>query len=365
MKIYEVTKRIENALPIRVAADEDNVGLIAGNYDADCSGLFVTYEMDSEAIDRAVQLNANVIVTYHSPIYKPIKKITHSNDSPNYLLYALNNSLSVYCVHTALDICREGINFDFGKRMGLQKMKFLTPLSDRMYKISVFVPAEYVSKVRNAMSASGAGLIGDYINCSFESRGKGTFLPTGSAHPFIGNVGTLEETEEVKLEMIVDRSFLHSVLSAMLSNHPYEEVAYDVYPLINSSPNYGFGVVGEMEEELDMLTFLSRLKEVLDVKQLTYSAHPNRSIRKVAFCAGSGMSFYGDALKSGADIYITGDVRYHDFRQSLDSRMIVVDATHSGTEKYVPELLTNLMVKIFKPDLPVLSHRQKRVSIFV
>ncbi|MGC8652711.1 MAG: Nif3-like dinuclear metal center hexameric protein [Candidatus Kryptoniota bacterium] len=365
MKVYEVINRIENSLPIRVVEDEDNVGLIAGSYNIECTGLFVTYELNYEAIERAVQSNANLVVTYHTPIYKPTKKLTSSDDSANYLLYALNKSLNVYSVHTAIDISREGINFDFGRRLGLKKMKFLSPLTNRMYKISVFVPSTHVSGVRDAMSAAGAGVIGDYVNCSFESKGKGTFLATGSAHPFVGVVGVPEETDEVKLEMIVDRSLLHSVLSAMVSSHPYEEVAYDVYPLANPSPNYGFGVFGELDKELDLISFLSEIKEIFDLKHLVYSAHPGRTIKKVAFCAGSGMSFYRDALKSGADIYITGDVRYHDFRQSLESKMILVDATHYGTEKYVPELLSNLMLKIFGPDLPVTSHRQERVCIFV
>ncbi len=365
MKVYEVINKIEESLPIGVVAGEDNVGLVAGNYNAECTGIFVAYELNREVVDDAFKSNANLIVTYHTPIYKPIRKITGPGDSHEYILYALNKSLNIYSVHTALDVSREGINFDFGKRIGLQKMKFITPLPDRMYKISVFVPLDHVYRVRDAMSGAGAGVIGNYINCSFESRGKGTFLATESAHPFIGSVGIPEETEEVKLEMIVDKSFLNSVLSAMISSHPYEEVAYDIYPLVNPSPNYGFGVVGEMNEQLDLTSFLSKLKEVLGVKHLVCSAHANKPVNRVAFCAGSGMSFYRDALKSGADIYITGDVKYHDFRQSLESKMTLVDATHSGTENYVIELMMNLMLKIFESDLPVMTRRQENVFIFV
>ena len=348
MNLEEVVKKIKERLPIELVADQDNVGLIVGDYDEECGTMIVAYELGNGVVEEARKAGSNLVVTYHTPLFRPMKSFTSSKSKPDPLFQAARSGLNVFAVHTGLDVSRDGLNFDLASRLGLTGLTALSPLANTLYKIVVFVPEDHLEKVRAAMARSGAGMIGNYTECSFSAEGKGSFLPGEGSSPYVGSPGKLERTTESRLEMVVDKPLTGRVIEAMMKAHPYEEVAYDVYPLVNESVNYGFGAVGSLEEPLPMRKFLERVKNLLELPSLRISHLPDAPVRKVALCAGSGVRFYRDAVRNGADIFITGDVKHHDFREARSAHTILVDATHSGTEKFAAEVLHGILKQTFE-----------------
>lgn len=353
MNLEEVVKKIKERLPVELVADQDNVGLIVGDYDDECGTMLVAYELDNGVVEEARKAGSNLVVTYHTPLFRPTKSFTSSKSRPDPLFQAARSGLNVFAVHTGLDVTREGLNFDLASRLGLTEVRTLSPLSNTLYKIVVFVPQDHLEKVRAAMARSGAGRIGNYTECSFSAEGEGSFLPGEGSSPYVGSPGKPEKTAESRLEMVVDKPLAGKVIEAMVKAHPYEEVAYDVYPLMNESVNYGFGAIGTLQEPLPASRFLERVKKHLGLPSLRVSHLPDMMVRKVALCAGSGVSFYRDAVREGADIFITGDVKHHDFREARPRSTILADATHHGTEKFAAELLHGMLKKTFEDRVVV------------
>lgn len=353
MKLSEVVKKIREKLPVELVADQDNVGLIVGDYDDDCGKMTVAYELNGGIIEEVEKSGSNLVITYHTPLFRAVKSFTTSPSRPDFLFQATRRGLNVYTVHTALDVVRDGLNFDLASRLGLRNIKYLSPLPDTLRKIVVFVPQDHLDKVRSAMTRSGAGMIGNYSECAFASEGEGSFVPGEGSVPYLGTPGKPERANESRLEMVVDKPHVGRVVQAMLNAHPYEEVAYDVYPLLNASSNYGFGAVGELEEEMTGSGFLDKVKKVLGQTFLRASRTIDTKVKRVAVCAGSGVPFYRDAAREGADVFITGDVRHHDFRESKMQATVLVDATHRGTERFAAEVLHRMMNEIFKDRVVV------------
>lgn len=353
MKLSEVVKKIKENLPVDLVADQDNVGLIAGDYDDECTTMVAAYELNAGVVEEANKTGANLIVTYHTPLFRPTKSITTSKSHPDPLFHAVRSHINVFAVHTALDVPRDGLNFDLASRLGLSNVRFLSPLSNTLYKIVVFVPQDHLDEVRAAMSRSGAGRIGNYSECAFTSDGEGSFLPGEGTSPYKGLPGKLERTKEARLEMVVDKTLVGPVTEAMLKVHPYEEVAYDIYPLLNRSTNYGFGAIGELGEPIPVGKFLDKVKETLGLTLIKISHLREAKVMKIALCAGSGMPFYRDAVREGADLFITGDVKHHDFREGRLRQTMLADATHHGTERYAAEVLHGILQEIFKDRIVV------------
>ncbi len=353
MKLSEVVKKIKERLPIGLVAGQDNVGLISGNYDDECLSMTAAYELNTSVIEEAAGSNSNLIVTYHTPLFRPTKAFTSSVSNPDPLFYATRSAINVFSVHTSLDVPKDGLNFDLAARLGLRDVRFLSPLEDTLYKIVVFVPQDHLETVRAAMSRNGAGKIGDYSDCAFASEGEGSFLPGEDANPYVGSPGKPEKAIESRLEMVVEKYLVDRVVDAMIGVHPYEEVAYDVYPLVNDSVNYGFGAIGEFSEPLPMKRFLADVKELLGLPSIRVSQLPENEVRRVALCAGSGTSFYHQAVRKGADIFVTGDVKHHDFRQANLQSTVLADATHRGTERFASEVLSGILRKTFQDRVGV------------
>ncbi len=353
MNLLEIVKKIKEKLPVELVADQDNVGLIVGDYDDECRTMTVAYELNRGVVDEAVKSNSNLVVTYHTPLFRPTKSFTSSGSRPDPLLFAARSCVNVFAVHTALDVTKEGINFDLASRLGLSKVRLLSPLANSLYKIVVFVPQDHLENVRSAMSQSGAGRIGNYSDCSFSAEGEGSFLPGEGSSPYIGSPGKPEKTNESRLEMVVEKSLAGPVIEAMLKVHPYEEVAYDVYPLVSSSTNYGFGAIGDLEEPMHASKYLEKVKEVLGLTFVRASHLRDEKVKKVALCAGSGVQFYGEAVRVGADIFITGDVKHHDFREAQTRSTILVDATHRATERFAAQVLQRILKDIFENRMAV------------
>jgi len=353
MNLREVIKRINGRLPVELVADHDNVGLIVGNHDDECEKMIIAYELNGKVLAEALKSECNLVVTYHTPLFRPAKSITSSHSNPEPLFEAIRSGINVFTIHTALDVIEDGLNFDLASRLGLKNLQFLSPLKDTLYKIAVFVPNTHVEKVRKAMADAGGGRIGDYSECSFSSEGRGSFMPGEEASPFIGRAGKLENVDEIRLEMVVEKSLAGHVVQEMMNAHPYEEVAYDIYPLLNESANYGFGAVGYLDEPVQLRTFVGKLKEVVRLDFARASHLPDREVKKVALCAGSGVPFYRDAVRNEADVFITGDVKHHDFREAQSRQTVLIDATHQCTESFATEVIYKILNDLFKNKVNV------------
>jgi len=360
MKLQEVVKKIYDNLPIALVADQDNVGLIIGNYDDECEKMTIAYELNNDVLKEALQSHSNLVVTYHTPLFRATKSFASSRSKPNILFEACRFGVNVFAVHTSLDVVRSGLNFDLAGRLGLKNIQFLSPLKNTLYKIVVFVPQSHLDAVRQAMSRAGAGRIGNYSECAFVSDGKGSFVPDEKALPYIGEPGKFDSVNETKLEMVVEKSLAGVVVSELIKAHPYEEVAYDIYPLVNDSVNFGFGAIGEFDEPMQLRKFVNHVKEIIGLDFIKASHFPDTKVKKVALCAGSGVPFYNEAVKGGADVFITGDVKHHDFRGAQSSQTVIIDATHHGTEKFVLEVMLKVINRIFPARE---SGRKKGMSV--
>jgi dinuclear metal center YbgI/SA1388 family protein len=362
MKLQELAKKLNNNLPIELVAEQDNVGLIIGNYDDECEKMTLAYELNKTVLDEALANHSNLVVTYHTPLFHAKKSFTSSASRPDPLFDAARARMNVFAVHTAIDVVKDGLNFDLAVRMGLKNIKVLSPIKNSLYKVVVFVPSSHLDKVREAMADAGAGNIGNYSDCSFVVEGKGSFLPSNSASPYVGEAGKFERVDETRLEMIVAKSLIGSVINEMLKAHPYEEAAYDIYPLVNDHADLGFGAVGELEEPVLLNDFISHVKETLGLDSMKLSRSPEVKIRRVALCAGAGVPFYDDAIRDGADIFITGDVKHHDFREAQPCRTILADATHVGSEKFAIEVMSKVLRRILSDTISIEMSKSKTIN---
>jgi dinuclear metal center YbgI/SA1388 family protein len=347
MRIQDIQKIIEGWAPREVAWQDDNVGLQLGSSEKKVQRILVSLEITPEVINEAKQKRVDLIVTHHPLLFHPLRTVTDSTDSGRFVQALVRNDIAVYSAHTNLDVARGGVSFALAERLGLIDVDFLQPDDRGMKKVSVFVPPDHVEAVTDAMASAGAGAIGDYEKCSFRLQGTGTFQPQSAASPFVGTVGRFEKVPEVRLEMLVPGWRLTPVVRAMVKAHPYEEVAYDVYPLENQSRDYGAGAIGSLKSPLSLRQFLKRIRAALSVRGLRFTGNPDSELKKVAVCGGAGSSLLSAAINAEAHVFVTADVKYHTFRDARD-KIALVDAGHYETERPVLEALAYRLMKGIK-----------------
>jgi len=357
MKCSEIIKNLEEWVPKEIAWQRDNVGLQVGSADREINNILLCLELTSNVIDEAVEKNCNLIISHHPLLFHPLKKIDLQKDKNSKLLEKLiKKEINLYSEHTNLDYTKDGVSFELAKTLGLKNINFLVPLDSNQYKLVVFVPQTHLQQVAEALFNSGCGIIGEYSNCSFRTKGEGTFKGSEKSNPSTGQKEKFETVEEYRLEVIVDSWKLNSVIRALRQEHPYEEPAFDIYPLKNQNINYGAGAIGELEVYISSKEFLLHVSKSLNVKGLRYAPGKNDKIKKVAVCGGAGSEYITDAIKSGADAYITADVKYHSFHDAA-GEILLIDAGHYETEIHsineVERKLTNFLdtgttIKIFK-----------------
>ncbi len=332
MKVKELIKHIESWAPPGVAWEGDNVGLQIGSGQSDISNILLALELDEKSLNQAIRKNCNFIFTHHPFIFKPIKRIDTSKDLKSRLIEKLiKNDISLFSAHTNLDFSRGGVSFELAKVLGLKNIRFLENTSGDQCKLVVFVPKEAEEKVAQAVFKSDAGIIGEYKNCSFRLDGKGTFEGSEKSSPVVGMKQNYESVDEVRLEVIVEKWNIKSVINAMIEAHPYEEPAYDIYPLNNTNPNYGYGAIGELESSMNPDKFLGHVCESLNTKSVRFCKGKKNSIKSVAVCGGSGADLINSVIGKKADAYVTGDIKYHAF-QDAENEILLVDAGHYETE---------------------------------
>ncbi len=357
MTVRDIARIIEAWAPRAIAWEKDNVGLQIGDLDNRVRKILLALEISPEVIREAKQKTVDLIITHHPLIFRPIEFIDSSENVGRYVHELIQSSISVYSAHTNLDFTRGGVSFALAQKLRLRNVDFLTRRAREMKKLSVFVPSEHVEPVAEAMARAGAGVIGDYEMCSFRIEGTGTFRPRAGARPFLGTVGKFEKVNEVRLEMLVPSWRVPEVISAMTKTHPYDEVAYDLYPLDNTAADVGEGTIGDLATPTSLRLFLAKVRRSLGAKNLRYTGDLAGRIKRVAVCGGSGGSLLSAAINGGADAFVTADVKYHTFHDARE-KISLIDAGHYETERPVLDVLVNRLNS-------ALSEKGKRIKIMV
>lgn len=346
MQIREITSFLESLAPLSSQASYDNCGLLVGDASTEVSSVLVCLDCTEEVLDEAIELGANLVIAHHPLIFKGLKKLNGKNYVERTVIKAIKNGLAIYAIHTNLDHSIRGVNAEIARRLGIENPRILQPNRDVLSKLVIFTPRDYVRNVEKAMFAAGAGAIGNYSECAFTSEGIGSFRPMEGADPFEGKVGSRSLAEETRMEVLVSNHILSKVLHAMTEAHPYEEVAHDIIPLSNPNKEEGSGMIGELNDPADELTFLARLKQIFHCGVIRHTGLTGKRIRTVAFCGGAGSFLLHEAIGQKADIYITGDYKYHEFFDA-DGRIVIADIGHYESEQFTTNLIVDVLTEKF------------------
>ena len=345
MRCDKIIKIIEDWAPRSIAWEKDNVGLQVGSLRREITKVLLCLDVDEKVVDEANRKNCNLIISHHPLLFRSVKKVDVETDKTSRIIEKLiKKNITLYSAHTNLDFTKDGVSFQLAKKLKLTNQKFLVNLSSNQNKLVVFVPITSADKVAEAIYSAGAGIIGEYTNCSFRTSGIGTFKGSEKSNPKVGSKNRLEKVVEVKLEFIVNSFDVNKAIAAMKQVHPYEETAYDIYPLANDNVNFGMGVIGELKNALSEKEFLNLVSKSLRAKNLRFARGTKSKIKKVAVCGGSGSDLLDAAIKSDADALVTADVKYHTF-QDAENKILLVDAGHFETE--IP-VLDELKIRIEK-----------------
>ena len=353
MKIQDIIRLLENIAPPSLQESYDNAGLLTGNSIWDCKGIITCLDATEEVIMEAVAMKCNMVVAHHPIIFKGLKKITGKNYVEKTIISALKNDIAIYAIHTNLDNIIDGVNGKIADTIGLVNRRILVPKEDILQKLAVFVPVDHKPAVMEALFSAGAGNIGHYSECSFSAAGVGSFMGDNIANPFVGKTGERHYEKEEKIEVILPAWLQSQVLKAMKNAHPYEEVAYDIYSINNSYGQTGSGIFGEFSEEMDETAFLALLKNKFNLSLIRHTAFTGKPVKKVAVCGGAGSFLTTAAIASGADAYITSDIKYHEFFDA-DSKLLLADIGHYESEQFTTDLLFDILSENF-PNFAVLK----------
>lgn len=355
VRLNEILGLLNSLYPPSLAEDWDNVGLQVGESAALVDKVLVCLDAEEAAIAKAEECGAQLVISHHPLIFRPLKRLTPGDEVGRVLFRAIRNGIAVISAHTNLDRAADGLNDWLAERLGLEEMTPLERVADGdLIKLVVYVPAGHEASVMDALFAAGAGQIGAYDRCSFRTVGTGSFRPGDGTEPFIGRQGEAEEVEEFRLETILPQALAAKVVAKMLKAHPYEEVAYDLIPLRNERQDIGLGRIGRLPQPLEVDEFVAQIKEKLGLTSLRVAGSVQGKLSKIAVCGGSGVSLFGEAHRQGADCLVTGDVKYHDAQRARAEGLLLIDAGHFGTEHLmVTELSKRLREAAEKRQFPL------------
>lgn len=346
MKLIELITQLEATAPLDLQESYDNSGLLIGSPEKEINKALITLDITDEVIDEAKHTNCDLIIAHHPLIFKGLKKLTGDTMTERLVIRLIKVDIAVYAIHTNLDNIHAGVNNILAQKLGLKNVRILSQGKANLKKLVTFCPTDQVDQVREAIFKAGAGHIGNYDNCSYNVAGQGTFRGLEGSNPYAGQKGKLHFESEIRIETIVPGSIINRVIKAMIEAHPYEEVAYDIYPLDNIDSKTGAGMIGELDSPQAGLEVLKDVKEILSSRVIKFSGQAEKQVRKVAICGGAGAFLIGKAYRAGADLYITGDIKYHDYFE-FEEKMIVADAGHYETEQFTKELLYSILMKNF------------------
>lgn len=334
-KVETVIKYMEELAPASFALPDDPVGLQLGDPQAGADKILVALDPDQRAVEEAERLGANMLVTHHPLFYTRLSAINENLPAGALIAKAIRSGLNIFCAHTNYDVAPDGVTYRLAKALGFQEESadvLEITGSEQFLKLVVFVPAGHEDKIRNALAEAGAGQIGNYSYCTFQTAGIGTFKPEEGTSPYVGSAGRLEKVEELRLETILPVTRRKAVVEKLIQAHPYEEVAYDLYPLALDGRAVGLGLILKLDQALALEDILQACRQKLNSSALRYWPAGKRSFKMIALCGGSGGSLIEQAARKEADLFISGDFRYHDLKLAQSLGLALIDAGHDGTE---------------------------------
>lgn len=344
VKCQTVAGILDELAPRRLAESWDNVGLLVGDGKQGINKVMVCLDVPEWVVAEAIEKGVDMIVAHHPLIFNGIKRVNSDTATGRKLLNLIKNDIAMYCLHTNYDIAAGGLNDVFARELGfLDSSVIEETYREKLFKLVVYVPSGHEVKVMNAMCGAGAGFIGNYSNCTFRTAGIGTFEPQEGSEPFIGTKGSLECTEEFRVETIVPEKLINKVIKEMLKAHPYEEAAYDIYETRNEAQIMGLGRIAELENETTLSKYADSVKTLLGAGHVRFAGDPDKKIKKVALLNGSGNKFINNARFAGADVLVTGDMQYHGILDALEMGLSVIDAGHYATEKIMIKYITEYL----------------------
>lgn len=353
MKISDLITIIEKFAAPELQEDYDNAGLITGMRSWDCRGVLCSLDVTPAVIQEAKEKNCNLVIAHHPIIFKGLKRINGNNYVEQVIIEAIKNDIAVYAVHTNLDNILLGVNGMIAKKLGLRNISILQPKKKMLRRLITFAPDDKAEEVRDAVFAAGAGQIGKYSECSFNSQGTGTFKAEKGANPYVGELGVRHHEKETRIEIVYPFFLENQVVDALVKNHPYEEVAYDIFTMDNVHFGIGAGILGELEQPAEEKEFLKLVKNIFGTGVIRHTELLSKPVKKVALCGGAGSFLIGKAVQMGADIYITSDVKYHEFFET-HGRLVLADIGHYESEQFTTDLIHDLLAEKF-PTFAVLK----------
>ena len=346
MKLQELCSYLDSAVPLNFQESYDNSGLQVGLPEKEINSALIALDVTEDTLDEAGYSGCDVIISHHPLIFTGIKRLSGRTLTEKILLKAIKQDIAIYSAHTNLDVLSNGVSMKMAEKLKLKNIKVLVPLKNKLLKLVTYIPENHFDKVRNAIFAAGAGVIGNYDHCGFVSPGTGSFRGGEGTKPFVGEKGKIHFEKEVRFETVLFSHLKDNVIKALLGSHPYEEVAYDLYALENQNIDEGMGSFGELPEAMEENDFLKLLSSVFSAKGIRYSKPTGKKISKVALCGGSGALLLKDAVAASAQVFVTADIRYHTFFDAWN-KILLADIGHYESEKYSAEILYDLIIKKF------------------
>ncbi|MGN6531773.1 MAG: Nif3-like dinuclear metal center hexameric protein [Ginsengibacter sp.] len=347
MKIKEIIQFLEAIAPLSLQESYDNAGLIVGNSETLCTGIITSLDVTESVVQEAVRRNCNLIVAHHPVIFRGIKKLNGKNYVERTVISAIKNDVAIYAIHTNLDNVVEGVNKKIAEKIGLQNCKTLLPKEETLQKLVTFSPIKNAEEVRNALFDAGAGAIGKYDECSFNLEGTGTFKANEGSNPFVGEIGKRHSENEIRIEVVYPSFLQNKIVKSLKESHPYEEVAYYIHALENIQENVGSGLIGELPDPVSEKELLQILKYEFKLSVIKHTDFLEKPITKIAVCGGAGIFLLPNAIAGGAQVYITGDIKYHEFFDA-DNSIFLADIGHFESEQFTIELLTEFLQRKFR-----------------
>lgn len=354
MKLEVIVKQLEALAPPALQESYDNAQLLTGNFEMEVSGVLTTLDCTEEVVDEAIRRDCNMIVAHHPILFSGLKSLTGKTYIERTLIKAIKNDVAIYAIHTNLDNVWQGVNRRIGERLGVTNIEVLTPKSGKLLKLITFIPHTHLETVRSALFAAGAGHIGEYDQCSFSQEGSGSFRGSENSKPTVGKAEKLHHEPESKLEVILPTYLKSPVVKALTSSHPYEEAAYDLLSLQNEHPRIGSGMIGELPEAMGEEDFLKHLSKTMKVTVVRHTALLQKPVKRIAWCGGAGSFLLKNAIGRKADVFITGDFKYHEFFDA-EERLVIMDIGHFESEQFTPHLLAEYLLEKFHTFAVLLS----------
>ena len=350
----EIFNMMEKWAPQHLAYDWDNVGLQIGSERQKTTKVITSLDVTEKVVDEAIDKGANLIIAHHPLFFKVTKQINMDEWKGELIQKIVKNDISIYATHTNFDIANGGMNDILCDKLSIQKREIIEKTySEKLFKLIVYVPEDDVETVHQALGDAGAGHIGNYSHCAFKSPGVGTFKPEEGTNPYIGGINDQTFVNEFKLEMVLKGTEISQIISVLKNVHPYEEVAYDLIQLNNDGPEFGLGRIGNLEISMSLQSLISKIKSLFNPNQLRYVGDLNKEIKKVAIIAGSGEKFIEKVIKKGADVFITGDVTFHQAQEAAEMGLAIIDPGHY-VEEVIKESIQQYLQKHF-PSVTFLS----------